>query len=120
VLRQRVPRESSIGGVDMRVNRITLGVLLGVACGIADVMLTLRHPERTTSMLLQAFFNRFALGFLGANVSLRINPILTGALVGLLVSLPDAIGMKSYVGVVGSGLVFGALVGLAVRVWGNQ
>jgi hypothetical protein len=101
----------------MRLNRVILGVLLGFACGLVDVLLTLRHPERTTSMLLQAFFSRFALGFLGANVSLRMNPIMTGALVGLLVSLPDAIGMKSYVGVIGSGLVFGALVGLAVRVW---
>jgi hypothetical protein len=101
----------------VEMNRLTLGILLGIACGIVDVLLTLRHPNHSTSMLLQAFSSRFALGFLGANVSLRMDPILSGALVGLLVSLPDAIGLKAYTGVIGSGLVFGALVGVAVKMW---
>jgi hypothetical protein len=37
--------------------------------------------------------------------------------VGILVSLPDAFGLKAYGGIIGSGVVFGALVGLAVKVW---
>ena len=78
-----------------------------------------KSPDKSTEMLLQAFFSRFALGFLAANVSLRLHPALSGALVGLLISLPDAIAMKSYAGILGTGLVFGALTGWAVKMWGT-
>ena len=53
------------------------------------------------SLILQAFFSRFAIGVLGANVSFRIHPALSGAIVGLLISLPDAFAMKSYLGIPG-------------------
>jgi hypothetical protein len=68
-------------------------------------------------MLLQAFSSRFAIGFLAANVSLRVHPAVAGALVGLLVSLPDAFGLKSYFGILGTGLLFGALAGWAAKTW---
>jgi len=103
------------------MNRIALGILFGVAFGVIDVLMTLRgnHPDRTTAMLAQAFFSRFAIGFLGANVSLRIHPALAGALVGFLVSLPDAFALKSYIGIIGTGLIFGAAVGLAAKTWAS-
>jgi len=97
------------------MNRILLGAILGVALGVTDVLLTVRHGNQPTTALLQAFTSRFALGFLGANVALPIHPILSGILVGILVSLPDAFGLKVYGGIIGSGVVFGALVGLAVK-----
>jgi hypothetical protein len=103
------------------MNRLALGTLLGIVFGVTDVLMTLRgnHPDRTAEMLLQAFFSRFAIGFLGANVSLRMHPVLAGTVVGLLVSLPDAFGLKSYAGIIGSGLIFGALTGLATKVWAS-
>jgi len=102
------------------MNRILLGVLLGIVWGVADVLMTVfgNHPERTTTMLLQAFTSRFAIGFLAANVALRMHPVLAGALVGLLISLPDAFGLKAYAGILGTGILFGALSGLAVKLWG--
>ena len=99
------------------MNRILLGAILGVALGITDVLLTLRHGSQPTTALLQAFTSRFALGFLGANVELPLHPVISGVLVGILVSLPDAFGLKAYGGIIGSGVVFGALVGLAVMAW---
>jgi hypothetical protein len=99
------------------MNRMLLGAILGVALGITDVLLTLRHGSQLTTALLQAFTSRFALGFLGANVALPLHPVISGVLVGILVSLPDAFGLKAYGGIIGSGVVFGALVGLAVKVW---
>ncbi len=101
------------------MNRILLGVLLGILWGIVDVAMTIRHPGITTEMLLQAFFSRFAIGILAANVSLRMNPIVAGALVGLLVSLPDAFALKSYPGILGTGLLFGAATGWAAAKWGT-
>jgi hypothetical protein len=101
------------------MNRLALGILLGILFGAIDVSMVLlgNHPERTAEMLLQAFFSRFAIGFLGANVSLQMHPALAGALIGLLISLPDAFAMKSYVGILGTGLLFGALTGWAAMKW---
>jgi uncharacterized YccA/Bax inhibitor family protein len=70
-------------------------------------------------MLLQAFFSRLAIGFLAANVNLRMPQTLAGALVGLLISLSDAFGVKAYVGILGTGVVFGAITGWAAQKWGS-
>jgi hypothetical protein len=101
------------------MNRTTLGTICGIAFGIADVLMTVfgNHPDRSNGMLLQAFFSRFAIGFLATNVSLALHPVVAGAVVGLLVSLPDAFGLHAYAGVLGTGLVFGALAGWARKAW---
>ena len=101
------------------MNRVVWGTLCGIIFGLVDALIVLfgRHPERSTAMLLQAFCSRFAIGFLAANVSLRLHPAVAGALVGLLISLPDAFAMKSYVGILGTGLIFGALTGWATKTW---
>jgi hypothetical protein len=103
--------------VRIEMNRVTLGTLLGIAFGTIDVLMTLQgnHPDRTTAMLLQAFFSRFAIGLLAANVSFRVHPAVAGALVGLLISLPDAFALRSYVGILGTGLIFGMLAGFSTR-----
>jgi hypothetical protein len=99
------------------MNRLVLGILLGVAFGVIDVVMTLvgEHPDRTTAMLLQAFSSRFAIGVLSANNLLPMHPALAGALVGVLISLPDAFALHTYVGIIGTGLIFGALGGWAAR-----
>lgn len=103
------------------MNRCLLGVLCGIGFGIADVLMTVfgNHLDRNTGMLLQAFSSRFAIGFLAANISLRIHPVVAGAIVGLLVSLPDAFALKSYGGVLGTGLIFGGLTGWITKMWGT-
>ena len=103
------------------MSRVILGILCGVLFGLLDAGMVAfgKHPDRSLAMLLQAFTSRFAIGFLAANISLRIHPAISGALVGLLISLPDAFSMKSYVGILGTGLVFGALAGLAAKTWAS-
>jgi hypothetical protein len=102
------------------MNRILLGILLGIIFGIIDMLMVVfgNHPQRNTTMYLQAFSSRFAVGFLAANTSLPIHPAISGALIGLLVSLPDAFGLKSYGGILGTGLLFGAIAGWLARAWG--
>jgi hypothetical protein len=88
---------------------------------VIDVLMTVfgNHPDRTTGMLLQAFSSRFAIGLLAASVSLRVHPALAGAIVGLLISLPDAFALKAYAGILGTGLIFGAIAGWAASAWGT-
>jgi hypothetical protein len=97
-----------------------LGVLLGLGAGILDVLLMLPmvFPEKVTA-LTGAFFSRFAIGFLAANIALPWPAALSGALIGLLVSLPDAIVTKAYGPILVTGLLFGAVAGWAGRAWGE-
>jgi len=103
------------------MNRFVLGVLCGVVFGLIDILMTVfgKHPDATRTMLLQAFSSRLAIGILAATVTLPVHSILAGAIVGLLISLPDAFGLNSYVGVLGTGLLFGALTAWAVKIWGT-
>lgn len=103
------------------MNTVLLGVLCGIAFGVADVLMTVfgNHPDVSRSMLLQAFFSSLAIGVLGANVSLGMNQIMAGALAGMLISLPDPFALHSYIGVLGTGLVFGAVAGWAAKKWGK-
>jgi hypothetical protein len=100
------------------MTRVTLGVLLGVAIGIADVvmMLPLSFPDKRAA-LLGAFCARFALGFFAAAVRLPVSPVTSGLLVGILTSVPDAIITKAYAPIFITGTLFGALAGWIVGRW---
>jgi len=100
------------------MSRVTLGLLLGLAWGIVDVllMLPMTFPDKRAA-LLGAFCSRFALGFFSATVRLPVPPLLTGVVVGLLTSIPDAIITKAYVPILATGVIFGALSGWIVGRW---
>ncbi|HKW01906.1 MAG TPA: hypothetical protein VJN96_18915 [Vicinamibacterales bacterium] len=101
------------------MNRVSLGVLLGLGIGIIDVllMLPMSFPDKRAA-LLGAFCARFALGFFAATVRLPMSPIAAGILVGVLTSVPDAIITKAYAPIMITGLIFGAVAGWIVSRWG--
>lgn len=101
------------------MTRVTLGLLLGVVIGGVDVllMLPLTFPDKRAA-LLGAFCARFALGFFAANVRLPVSPILSGVVVGILTSLPDAMITKAYAPIMITGVIFGAIAGWIVGRWG--
>ena len=101
------------------MTRVTLGLLLGVVIGGVDVllMLPLNFPDKRAA-LLGAFCARFALGFLAANVRLPVSPILSGVVVGILTSVPDAVITKAYAPIMITGVIFGAIAGWIVGRWG--
>lgn len=100
------------------MSRMSLGIVLGLSIGIVDVllMLPLSFPDKRAA-LLGAFCARFALGFFAATVRLPWSPVVTGILVGVLTSLPDAIITKAYVPIMATGVVFGAVAGWVVGRW---
>jgi hypothetical protein len=97
------------------MSRVTLGVILGLSIGIADVllMLPLSFSDKRTA-LLAAFSSRFSLGFFAATINLRVSPIAAGLLVGLLTSIPDAIITKAYAPILITGVIFGTVAGWIV------
>jgi hypothetical protein len=70
-------------------------------------------PDKRAA-LLGAFFSRFAIGFLIGVVVLPVPGWIQGALVGLLVSLPEAIITKSYIPILTIGVIGGAIIGLVI------
>ncbi len=100
------------------MNPILFGLLAGLLFGAADValMLPMDFPDKKTA-LLGAFLSRFAIGFLIPLVKLPIPYWMIGALVGLLVSLPDAVITKAYAPILASGLIGGLAIGWAVGRW---
>jgi hypothetical protein len=101
------------------MDRTALGLVLGVVCGVLDVllMLPLTFPDKRAA-LLGAFCARFALGFFAATVRLPVPPIAVGVLVGVITSLPDAIITKAYVPIMVTGVIFGAVAGWIVGRFG--
>ena len=97
------------------MNQILLSLLCGLGFGALAValMLPMSFPDKRTA-LLGAFASRFAIGFLIPWVSLPVPPVAAGALVGLLVSLPDAIITKAYAPIIGVGVLGGGVVGMVV------
>ena len=91
-------------------------LLLAVICGLTFgalavlLMLPMQFPNKRTA-LAAAFASRFAIGFIVPLVALPIAGFAQGALIGLLVSLPDAIVTRAYAPILAVGVVGGAIIG---------
>lgn len=91
---------------------IAFGLLAGLLFGAIDValMIPMTFADKMTAMLA-AFASRFAIGFLIAVTRMPVPGWVRGALVGLLISVPDAIVTKAYVPILASGVIGGAIIG---------
>ena len=91
-------------------------LIVAIACGVGFgvvavlLMLPMSFPNKRTA-LIAAFASRFAIGFLIPLVVMPMPGVAKGALVGLLVSLPDAIVTKAYMPILLVGALGGALIG---------
>lgn len=96
------------------MNPLLFGVVAGLLFGAVDValMIPMDFPDKKTAML-GAFASRFAIGFLIPLVRMPLPPWAIGGLVGLLVSIPDAIITKAYVPILATGLIGGLAIGWA-------
>jgi hypothetical protein len=94
------------------MSRISLGVLCGLVFGGLDtaLMIPLSFPDKRTAML-GAFIARFGLGFVICNIRLPWPGWVVGLLLGILLSLPDAIITKATVPILASGAVGGLIIG---------
>ena len=100
------------------MNPLAFGVTAGIAFGVIDVllMIPLDHPDKRTAMI-GAFLSSFAIGFLIPLVKVPMPPWLIGGMVGLLVSLSDAVITKAYVPILVVGTIGGIAIGWASGKW---
>jgi hypothetical protein len=101
------------------MSRILLGSICGLIYGAlsAASMIPLEFPDKKAA-LLGAFLNRFSIGFVTGAVRLPLPGWATGLVIGLLLSLADAIITKAYAPILVLGAVGGIIIGFIVGKWG--
>jgi hypothetical protein len=94
------------------MSRISLGILCGLIFGAIDtaLMIPLSFPDKRAAML-GAFIARFGLGFVICNIRLPRPGWAVGLVLGILLSLPDAIITKAMAPILASGAVGGLVIG---------
>ena len=98
------------------MNRLAFGIIAGIVFGAIDValMLPLKFDDRATAFSA-AFASRFAIGVLAATAQMPLPPWLRGLVVGLLISIPDAIVTGAYAPILATGIIGGAIIGWAAE-----
>jgi hypothetical protein len=102
------------------MNRILLGVVCGLVYGglSAASMIPLEFPDKRAA-LLGAFLNRFAIGAMIGFAQVPWPGWALGLIVGILLSLPDAIITKAYAPIMVLGAIGGTLIGWIVGRFGQ-
>ena len=100
--------------------RIHLGVICGLVFGVlsAASMLPLQFPDKRAA-LLGAFFNRLAIGVVIGFMAPGTIGWATGLVMGILLSLPEAIITKAYVPILVIGAIGGTVIGWVVHRFGT-
>jgi hypothetical protein len=95
------------------MSRILLGIISGVIFGAVSVatMIPLKMERKRVAML-GAFTNRFAVGCVICNSSLPMAGWLSGLLLAILLSLPDAIITKAWIPIMSLGIIGGTIIGI--------
>ena len=97
------------------MDNLIKGIIAGLVFGILDVLLMIPIPMNDKAVaMLASFIGRFAIGFFIANTNLPVAPWVKGLIIGLLLSLPDAIITKTFIPIIGVGIVGGIVIGILV------
>ncbi len=90
------------------------GIIAGLIFGILDIipMCFMEGFEDKNLAIIGAFLNRFAIGLLIFTTDISVKGWLKGIIIGLLLSLPDALITKAYGPIMGIGIVGGIIIGL--------
>lgn len=105
------------------MNYLTFGIICGLAFGILDVliMIPLKYEDsrKKTEAMTAAFIERFMIGFLIPVTGLNIDPMITGLIIGLGLSIPSAIITRVYVPIIVIGGAGGFIIGLLTKFYFN-
>ena len=102
------------------MSRLMLGVICGLVYGAlsAASMIPLSFPDKRAA-LLGAFINRFSIGCVIGAIALPWPGWLSGLVVGVLLSLADAIITKSYAPILILGAIGGTIIGWIIQRFGH-
>jgi hypothetical protein len=115
---KKITFQHSWKGVAM--SRLSLGIVCGLAYGAlsAASMIPLSFPDKRAA-LLGAFLNRFSIGFVLGAVNLPWPGWASGLVIGVLLSLADAVITKAYAPIIILGSIGGTVIGIVVEKFGK-
>lgn len=94
------------------MTNISKGIIAGMIFGIVSIIpMAFMAFEDKSRAMTAAFISRFAIGFIIFNMNIPIPGWVKGALVGVVLSLPDAIVTQQYGPILGLGLIGGIICG---------
>jgi hypothetical protein len=98
------------------MNNVIKGIIAGTIFGIISIVpMFFMTFEDKTRAITASFISRFAIGFIIFNMELPIPGWVKGGLVGLVLSLPDALITKQYAPILGLGLIGGIVCGFLAK-----
>ena len=97
------------------------GIIAGLIFGALDItpMFFMDFGDKNAA-IIGAFLSRFAIGLLIFTTDLKVNRIVSGLLIGILLSLPDALITKAYGPIMGSGIIGGLILGYIAQRQGTR
>ncbi|KAF0138564.1 MAG: Uncharacterized protein FD122_3765 [Stygiobacter sp.] len=95
------------------MKNVKRGIVYGLIYAVLDVlpMFAINIPDVMTAVA-GAFINRFAIGFLIPLTTFPSKGWQRGLMLGLMLSLPDAIITKAYVPILSLGIIGGLVIGI--------
>lgn len=95
---------------------ILKGIIAGLIFGTVSIIpMTFMKFDDKVNAMAASFISRFAIGFIIFNMSLPVPSWVKGALIGLVLSLPDALVTKQYGPILGLGIVGGLICGFFAK-----
>lgn len=92
------------------------GIIAGTVFGVISIVpMFFMTFESKTRAITASFISRFAIGFIIFNLELPVPGWVKGGIVGLVISLPDAIVTKQYGPILGLGLIGGIICGVFAK-----
>lgn len=95
------------------MKKIHAGILAGLSFAVLDTipMFFMAFEDKAAAMS-GAFINRFAIGLLIMTAAFPMKGWLKGLIIGLLLSVPDALITKAYGPILGTGIIGGIVIGV--------
>jgi len=95
------------------MNKTKFAIYAGLAFGIIDItpMYFIDFSGKEVAMSC-AFINRFSIGFIIPLLNLNLSGWLKGLIIGILLSVPDALITGSYAPILVSGILGGLIIGI--------
>jgi hypothetical protein len=80
------------------------------------IPLEYENSRKKAEAISAAFIERFMIGFLIPNVHLGISAVITGVLLGFILSLPSAIITRAYAPIIATGALGGLIIGIVTNI----
>ncbi len=98
---------------------VSLGLICGVGFGIFSslIMVTMKFDSRREKYeaISSAFVDRFMIGLIVPNVTFGLDPLISGLIIGIGLSLPSAIITRAYAPIMVIGALGGLIIGFVTK-----